>query len=61
MTRHTFIVGIDDGPEPLLSCSVPYLHFNYFLIDVDGLEPEVDSNGDHIVLVKVIVCESEKK
>ena len=57
----TFIIGIDDGSKSLLSSGVPYLHFNYFLIDVDRLESEVNSDSDHIILTEFIVCKTKKK
>ena len=40
-----------------MSCCVPDLHFDYFLVDVDGLESKINSDGDHIVFVEVVVCE----
>ena len=57
----TFIVGVDDGSEALLSCGVPDLHLDYFVIDGEGLEAEVDADGDHVVLVEVVVGEAEEQ
>ncbi len=57
---NTFVVGIDNGSKALLSCSVPDLHFDYFLIDVDRLEPKVDSDGDHVVFVEVVICKAQE-
>ena len=57
----TFIVGVDDGAETFLSSSVPYLQFDYFLVDIDGLEPEVNADGDHVVLVKIVVGETQQQ
>ena len=54
----TFIVCVNDGTESFLSCCIPDLHFDYFLIDVDGLESEVYSDCDHVILIKIIICES---
>lgn len=54
----TFVVGVDDGSESLLASSIPDLHFDYFLINIDWLESEIDTDGDHVVLVEVIICET---
>lgn len=56
----TFVVGVDDGSEPLLSCGVPNLQFYDFVINFHGLEPEVDSDGDHIVFVELIISKSQE-
>lgn len=57
----TFVVGIDNGAEAFLPSCVPDLHFDNFLIDVDRFKSEVDSDGDHIVLVKIIISEAQQK
>lgn len=57
----TFIVGVDNGAETLLSCSIPDLHFNNFLVDVDGLESEIHSDCYHVILVKIVISEPQQK
>lgn len=57
----TFVVGVGDGAETFLPCSVPYLEFDIFAVGGDSFEAEVDSNGGHIVFVELIVCEPEKE
>lgn len=39
------IVGTGDGSKPLLSSCVPDLEFDIFVINLDGLESEVDADG----------------
>jgi hypothetical protein len=57
----TFVVGICDGSEPLLSCGVPDLKFNVFVVGGDSFESEVDADGGHVVFVELVVCESEEE
>lgn len=55
----TFVVGVGDGPKPLLASSVPDLQFDVFVVGSDSLESEVYADGGHVVLVELVVCESE--
>ena len=36
-TMSSFIVGLSDGPEPLLSSGVPHLKLDQLCSDIDGL------------------------
>jgi hypothetical protein len=42
-----------------LAGSVPDLQLHDFVVDGERLEAEVDSDGDHVVLVEVVVCEPQ--
>jgi hypothetical protein len=57
----TFIVGIDDGPKSLLASSVPYLQLHDAIVDIERFESEVDSDGDHVIFIEVIVCEAKEE
>jgi hypothetical protein len=39
-----FIIGVGDSLEPVLARSIPYLHFNFFVIDFDSLNFEINSS-----------------
>ena len=54
------IVCAGDGSEPLLSGSVPDLKLDAFIIDGEGFEPKVDSDGGQIVLWELVLYESDK-
>lgn len=53
----TFVVGVCYSPKTLLSSGVPNLKFDVFVVGVDCLEAEVDTNCGHVVFVELIVCE----
>lgn len=57
----TFIISIDNGSESLLASGVPDLQFDYFVIDIDRLESEIDPNGDHIILIELIISEPKEE
>lgn len=53
-SRRSFIVGWGDSPISLLSCSVPDLHFDFFVIHNHSFNFEVDSyrrGVEHFVLL----------
>ena len=53
-TRCTFVVGFGDGFEPFLAGRIPYLHFDFDAVDIDGFDFEVDADGGdvrHFVLL----------
>ena len=58
---NTFVVGIGDGSEAFLASSIPNLQFDIPAVGVDGFESEVNTNGGHIILVELIVCEPQQE
>ena len=58
---NTFVVGIGDGSKAFLSSSIPNLQFDVPTVGVDGFESEVNTNGGHIILVELIVCEPQQE
>ena len=58
---NTFVVGVGDGSEPLLSCSIPNLQFDVFIVGVDSLESEINANCGHVVLIELIISKSEQQ
>ena len=48
----SFIVGLSNISESLLTSSIPYLHFDSLLIDLKHLDFKVDSNSSNIVFLK---------
>lgn len=54
----TFVVGVGDGSESFLACSIPYLQFDVFLIRGDCFESEIDADGCHVIFVKLVVGET---
>jgi hypothetical protein len=58
--KNTFVVGIDDGPEPFLAGSVPDLKFDNFVVDFHGFESEVNTDGDHVILIELVIGESQQ-
>jgi hypothetical protein len=38
-------VGRNEGMESLLTCSVPELHSECFIIDIDGFRYEINANS----------------
>lgn len=57
MDKVTSIICTGDGSEPLLSSSIPNLHFVPFLVNFDGFDFKVDSNSRHIGILKMILTE----
>lgn len=51
----SLVVGRGDGAEAFLTCRVPDLELDVFIIVLDGLEPEVHADGRQVVLVKLVV------
>lgn len=49
-----------DSSEPLLAGSVPDLHLDLPSVDVEHLHLEVHSDGGYVVLVEVILAESQE-
>ena len=56
----TFVVGFCDGFEPLLAGGVPYLHFDFDAVDIDGFDFEVDSDGGNVGHFILLVDVPEK-
>ena len=54
----TFVVCVDNGPKPLLACSVPYLQLNDFVVDFEGFKSEIYADRDHVVLVELVIGET---
>lgn len=44
------IVRASDGSEPFLASRIPDLEFDIFGINLDGLEPEIDSDCGQVML-----------
>jgi len=57
----TFVVSIGDGPEPLLAGSIPDLELDILAVGVDCLEPEIYSDGGHVVFIELVVSEPEQE
>lgn len=57
----TLVVGIGDGAEAFLACRVPDLQFDVLVVAGDCLEAEVHSDGRHVVLVELVVGESQEQ
>lgn len=55
------IVGGCDWGEAFLSSGVPYLEFNDFFIDVDGVDLEVYSDSGHKGFVVEVFGESHQE
>ena len=49
-----------DRLESLLASSVPNLQLADLLVNIDGTNLEVDTNGGHEVLLKVVILETNK-
>ena len=47
-TGRPLIIRLSDSLEPLLSSGVPNLHLNLDIVDVDGLDFEIDPNGGDV-------------
>ena len=60
MKNKTFIVGVGDSSEPLLTGCIPDLQFDIFVIGFDSFESEINTDSGHIVLVELVVGEPEK-
>lgn len=57
----SFVVSIGDGPISLLSSCIPNLKLNLFTIMSERSESEVNSDGGHVVLVELVICEPDKE
>lgn len=57
----TFVVSINNRSESLLSGSVPDLQLDDFIVDFDGLEPEINSNRNHVVFIELVIGKSEEQ
>ena len=44
-THGTSVVRCGDGPETLLTGSIPYLQLHAFAVELDGADFEVDADG----------------
>ena len=47
-----FVVGSGDGSKSFLSGSVPDLHFDFLVLDIEDLGPELDSKGRLMLVVE---------
>lgn len=56
----TFVISAGDGPESFLACGVPDLELALLLVDFEGFELEVDTNGGGVVLEVGVLAEAEK-
>lgn len=54
------VVGARDGPEAFLACSIPDLELYVFGIYGGGFEAEVDADGGEVVLLELVLCESDE-
>lgn len=54
------VIGTCDGSKSLLSSSIPDLKLDAFVIDGEGFEPEVDSDGGKIMLGELILYEPDE-
>jgi hypothetical protein len=57
----TLVVGVGDSAEAFLASCVPDLQFDVFALGVDRLEPEIHSDGGHIVFVELVVGKSQQQ
>ena len=57
----TFVVSVGDCSKTLLTCGIPNLKFDVFVVRGNCFEAKVDSDGGHVVFVELIVCESQEK
>ena len=57
----TFVIGVGYGSESLLACGVPYLQFDVFVVGSHRFEPEIHADGGHVILVELVVRESEQE
>ena len=47
-----FVVGSGNGSKGFLSGCVPDLHFDFFVLDIEDLGPELDSKGRLVLAVE---------
>lgn len=57
----TFIVSVDDGPKALLASSIPDLQLHYAIVNIEGLESEINSDGNHVVFIEIVVGEPQEE
>ncbi len=51
----TFIVSVGNSSESLLSCCIPDLQFNIFLVTIYSFESKINTDGSHIILIELII------
>ena len=49
------VVGVGNGPESLLACSIPNLYFHAFPLHVQRFKPEVHSDCRVVRVVELVV------
>jgi len=54
------IVCTGYGSKSLLTCGIPYLKFNVFVVHLDGFESEVNSDGGQVVLGELALDELDQ-
>lgn len=52
------IIGLGDVSKSFLTCGVPYLQFDCFIIIVDDFRLEVDSDGGGVGADEALICEA---
>lgn len=52
------IVGLGDVSKSFLTCGVPYLQFDCFIVIVDNFRLEVDSDGGSVGADKALIGEA---
>ena len=57
----TFVIGISNSSKAFLTSSIPNLKFNVSAIRINSFKSKVNTNSCHVILIKLIICESEKK
>ena len=56
-TSSTFVISLSDVFEPLLTCSVPDLHFVFFLVDHYGLYLKIYSDSSYVRVFEMVLAE----
>lgn len=56
--RQTFIIGVDYRAEAFLPRRIPDLQLDNLVINRYRFESEIDPNGDHVILVELVIGES---
>lgn len=56
----TFVVGLGDGFESVLSSGVPDLHLDFFILNLDCFNFEVYSNGHEMGGYELVVACSQQ-
>lgn len=55
------VVSLCDIFKSLLTCSIPYLHFDFFVCNHEWLDLEIYSDSGHISIFEVILAEPSNK